>query len=100
MRAQGYTVANVGNEEGGVPQTVVRHAPGLLEAARTVAAAVPGSVLEASDAIGETVQLVIGPGYENVVPVELGAPAAPETAAAESSAAAEPSATAPAPVSC
>jgi len=100
LRAQGYTVANVGNEEGGVPQTVVRHAPGLLEAARTVAAAVPGSVLEASDAIGETVQLVIGPGYENVVPVELGAPAAPETAAAESSAAAEPSATAPAPVSC
>ncbi len=88
LRAQGYTVANVGNEEGGVPQTVVRHAPGLLEAARTVAAAVPGSVLEASDAIGETVQLVIGPGYENVVPVELGAPAAPETAAAEPSAAA------------
>lgn len=99
LRARGYTVATVGNEEGGVPQTVVRHAPGLVDAARTVAAAVPGSVLQASDAIGETVQLVIGPGYETVVPVQLGAPAAPETAAAEPSAA-EPSASTPASVSC
>lgn len=99
LRAQGYTVATVGNEEGGVPQTVVRHAPGLIDAARTVAAAVPGSVMQASDAIGETVQLVIGPGYENVVPVQLGAPAAPETAAAEPSAT-EPIAPTPAPVSC
>ncbi len=99
LRAQGYTVATIGNEQGGVPQTVVRHAPHLLEAARTVAAAVPGSALQASDAIGDKVQLVIGPGYENVVPVQMGAPAAAETApAAEPSAAA--SAAAPAPVSC
>lgn len=104
MRAQGYTVGAVGNEEGGVGQTVVRHAPGLIEAARTVAAAVPGSVLQASDAIGEKLQLVIGPGYENVVPVQMGAPAAPETAAepsaAEPSAAAEPGASGPAPAGC
>ena len=99
LRAQGYTVATVGNEQGGVTQTVVRHAPDLVEAARTVAASVPGSVLQASDAIGNTVQLVIGPGYETVVPVQMGAPAAPETAPAAAAAAAEPSAAA-APVSC
>ena len=66
LRAQGYTVGAVGNEEGTVNQTVVRHGPGVVEQARTVAAAVPGSVLQASDSIGDTVQLVLGPGYENV----------------------------------
>ena len=81
LRAQGYTVGAVGNEEGTVNQTVVRHGPGVVEQARTVAAAVPGSVLQASDSIGDTVQLVLGPGYQNVVPVEVGAaPAAAETA--------------------
>jgi hypothetical protein len=100
LRAQGYTVETVGNEEGGVSQTIVRHAPGLIESARTVAAAVPGSVLQASDAIGEKVQLVIGPAYETVLPVQMGAPAAPETATAAEPSAAEPSPSAPAPVSC
>jgi LCP family protein required for cell wall assembly len=99
LRAQGFTVGQVGNETGTVNQSIVRHAPGLIDAARTVAAAVPGSVLQASDAIGNTVQLVIGPGYERIVPVQLGAPAAPEAAPA-TTAAAQPSEAAPAPVSC
>jgi LCP family protein required for cell wall assembly len=101
LRAQGYGVAAVGNEPGTVNETVVRHGPGVLEAARTVAAAVPGSVLQASDSIGDTVQLVIGPGYETVVPVEIGpAPEAGSGAAADTPAAAEPTPAAPAPVSC
>jgi len=75
LRAQGFTVATVGNEPGTVNETVVRHGPGVLEQARTVAAAVPGSVLQASDSIGDTVQLVLGPGYSTVVPVQIGAPA-------------------------
>jgi hypothetical protein len=101
LQAQGFTVAEVGNESGTVNQTVVRHAPGLLEAARTVQAAVPGSVLQASDAIGEKVQLVIGPGFEQVVPVQMVAPPAPADSAPapETTAAAEPSQAAPA-VSC
>jgi hypothetical protein len=97
LQARGYTVTSVGNDEGGVPQTVVRHAPGALDAARTVAAAVPGSVLEASDAVAG-VQLVIGPGFENVVDVQMGAPAA-AAPAPETPAAAEPS-TQTAPVTC
>ncbi len=75
LRAQGFTVGQVGNEDGTVNQTVVRHGPGVLEQARTAAAAVPGAVLQPSDAIGETVQLVLGPGFPGVVPVPAPAPA-------------------------
>jgi LCP family protein required for cell wall assembly len=95
LRAQGFGVGAVGNEEGSVSQTVVRHGPGVLEPARTVAAAVPGAVLEPSDAIGDTVQLVIGPGYETVVPVVISAPV--EQTAVETPAPAEPTS---APVTC
>ncbi|MGY1726214.1 LCP family protein [Geodermatophilus sp. SYSU D01062] len=91
LRQQGFTVGEVGNERGTVNQTVVRHGPGVVEQARTVAAAVPGAVLQPSDAIGDTVQLVLGPGYTGVVPVQVppapavaAAPPAPETPAAPS----------------
>ncbi|MGY1782440.1 LCP family protein [Geodermatophilus sp. SYSU D01036] len=105
LRQQGFTVGQVGNERGTVNQTVVRHGPGVVEQARTVAAAVPGAVLQPSDAIGDTVQLVLGPGYTGVVPVQVApvpapAPAvaaapAPETPAAPSTTAAPAT-----PVSC
>ncbi|WP_324278476.1 LytR C-terminal domain-containing protein [Blastococcus brunescens] len=97
MRAQGFVVAAVGNEPGTVSQSVVRHGPDGLEQARTVAAAVPGAVLQSSDDLAGTVQLVVGPGYSSVVPVTI-APA-PEAAAADVTepAAAEPE---PAPVTC
>ncbi|WP_104529869.1 LCP family protein, partial [Blastococcus saxobsidens] len=94
LRAQGFGVAAVGNEPGTVSQSVVRFGPGAEEAARTVAAAVPGAALEPSDAIGGAVQLVIGPGYSTVVPVEIGAPAAPEPATDVAAAAPQPEAAA------
>jgi hypothetical protein len=97
LRAQGFVVGTVGNEPGTVNESVVRHGPNVLEQARTVAAAVPGAVLQPSDAIGETVQLVLGPGFANVVPVVVGAPVV-ETAPASTTAPA-PTET-PAPVSC
>ena len=74
LRAQGFVVGTVGNEPGTVNESVVRHGPNVAEQARTVAAAVPGAVLQPSDAIGDTVQLVLGPGFANVVPVTVGAP--------------------------
>ena len=80
LRAGGFGVGSVGNEPGTVNQSVVRHGPNVGEQARTVAAAVPGAVLQPSDAIGDTVQLVLGPGFTGVVPVSVGAPPA-ETAA-------------------
>jgi LCP family protein required for cell wall assembly len=98
MRTQGFTVGAVGNESGTVNESVVRYGPDVLEQARTVAAAVPGAVLQPSDAIGGTVQLVIGPGDSSVVPVTIGAPAVESPAADVTEAApAEPE---PAPVSC
>jgi LCP family protein required for cell wall assembly len=96
LQAQGYGVGAVGNEAGTVNESVVRYGPGVLEQARTVAAAVPGAVLQASDAIGDTVQLVIGPGYSTVVPVIIGVPAA-AAAPADTPA---PVVTGPAPVAC
>jgi LCP family protein required for cell wall assembly len=100
MRGQGFAVGTVGNESGPVDRTVVRHAPNAAEQARTVAAAVPGAVLQPTDGING-VQLVIGPNYSNVVPVQVpppGAAAAPTAAAADTSPA--PAAAEPAPVSC
>ena len=88
LRGQGFGVGTIGNEPGTVNQTVVRHGPGVGDPARTVAAAVPGAVLQPSDAIGDRVQLIIGPNYSTVVPVQVGAPAAPGVA--------EPSVAAPA----
>ncbi|MGY2128838.1 LCP family protein [Blastococcus sp. SYSU DS0617] len=81
LRGEGFVVGAVGNAEGTVSQSVVRHGPGMVAQARTVAAAVPGAVLQGSDSIGESVQLVIGPGYESVVPVPPPAAAAPEPVA-------------------
>ena len=98
LTAQGFAVGSVGNEAGTVNETVVRHGPNVLEQARTVVAAVPGAVLQPSDSIGDTVQLVIGPGYSTVVPVTIGAQvidAPAETPTPAPSPAAEP-----APVNC
>jgi LCP family protein required for cell wall assembly len=81
LRGQGFAVGTVGNEAGTVNESVVRYGPNALEQARTVAAAVPGSVLQPSDSIGDAVQLVIGPGYSTVVPVEIGAPVLVESPA-------------------
>ncbi|MCW2695827.1 MAG: Cell envelope-related transcriptional attenuator, partial [Modestobacter sp.] len=98
LQAQGFAVGAVGNEPGTVNESVVRHGPGVQEQARTVAAAVPGAVLQPSDSIGETVQLVIGPGYSTVVPVTIGVPAA--GAAPADAPAPPPVAPEPAPVTC
>jgi LytR cell envelope-related transcriptional attenuator len=95
LRAQGFGVGTLGNEDGTVNQTLVRYGPAAAERARTVAAAVPGSVLQPSGAIGNAVQLVLGPGFTGVVPVTVGAPVAADTAATVS-ATAEPAAEAPA----
>jgi hypothetical protein len=94
LKAQGFGVGAVGNEPGAVAQTLVRFGPNVAEQARTVAAAVPGAVLQPSDSIGDAVQLVLGPGFSSVVPVQIGAPAA-ATAPDTATATAQPSPTAP-----
>ncbi|MGY1630102.1 LCP family protein [Geodermatophilus sp. SYSU D01186] len=102
LRGQGFGVGAVGNEPGTVNESVVRYGPGAEQRARTVAAAVPGSVLQASDTIGDAVQLVIGPGYSTVVPVPAPSGEAAAAAPAPEAAPAPPTepASSTAPVSC
>jgi LCP family protein required for cell wall assembly len=105
LTAQGFSVANVGNESAAVDRTVVRHGADAAEEARTVAATVPGAELVLDERIGAgAVHLVIGPDFEKVVPVEVVPAAAAEPSAAPAERAAAPSAAAPvaapAPVSC
>jgi hypothetical protein len=80
LTAGGFAVTSRGAEPGAVQQTIVRYGPASLEPARTVAAAVPGSVLVESDHVGSDVQLVVGPGYQGLAPAAVGTPV-PESAA-------------------
>jgi hypothetical protein len=52
----------------------VRHGPKQAEAARTVAAAIPGSVTELDRSLGSTVRVVAGSSYRGALPVAVGQP--------------------------
>jgi hypothetical protein len=87
--AQGFRVGAQGTEPAAVTRTVVRYAAASLELARTVAAAVPGAVLVETPEVGGAVQLVVGPDYAGLAPVDIGTPvpasAAPTAPSAASS---------------
>jgi hypothetical protein len=80
LAGAGFVIGARGAEPAAVGRTVVRYGPASLEPARTVAAAVPGAVLEETDAVGGHVQLVIGPDFTGLSPVSVGT-AVPTTAA-------------------
>jgi len=48
---------------GGATQTVILHGPDKADSARTLQAAVPGSVLQLDPSLGRTLQLVVGTSY-------------------------------------
>jgi hypothetical protein len=62
--------------------TTVRYAPSRVAAARTVAAAVPGAVLQPSNDVGTAIELVVGANYTGVVTVKVGDPVTAKTVAA------------------
>lgn len=79
------------------PQTSqVRYAPGNQDAARTVAAAVPGAVLTPDSTVTNGVVLVLGVNYTSVVPVNMSGAVAvnPAPAPAASTSPAPPAITA------
>ncbi|MCW2617701.1 MAG: Cell envelope-related transcriptional attenuator, partial [Modestobacter sp.] len=80
LAAVGFRIGARGVEPAAVGRTVVRYGPAALEPARTVAAAVPGALLLETDEVGGAVQLVIGPDYTGLNPVDIGTPV-PTTAA-------------------
>jgi hypothetical protein len=99
LRGQGFVVGTVGNSTSTVGSSTVRYGPGAADKARLLAAAVPGSVLQASASIGNTVQLLIGPNYSTVVrPAPLASQ--PAAAAPSTPVAAQSSVPKAAPVSC
>jgi hypothetical protein len=80
LAAQGFVVGQVALEPAVTSTSVVRYAPEAVEQAHTVAAAVPGAVLESSTAVGGGVQLVVAAPDLAVQQVAVGA-AVPTTAA-------------------
>jgi LCP family protein required for cell wall assembly len=72
LTSVGFAIADTGNAGVGATSSVVRYAPNRLDAARTLAAAVPGSVLQADPALGRTLQLVVGSSYRGAQVVQAG----------------------------
>jgi LCP family protein required for cell wall assembly len=75
LTSVGFAVTDATNSPTPTNVTLVRYAPGRLETARTLAAAVPGAVLQEDATLGRTVLLVIGQDQVKVVGVQVGDPA-------------------------
>ncbi len=77
LTAQGFGIAEIENQITGATESVVRYPPDQLEAARTVAAAVPASVLQEGDTAGGFIDLVLGSSFTEVIPVVVSTPMPP-----------------------
>lgn len=75
LSAQGFVIAEVENQVTGAAESVVRYGADQLEAARTVAAAVPNAVLQEGATAGGFIDLVVGSSFTGVLPVVISAPA-------------------------
>ena len=58
-------------------QTVVRYGPSRADSARTLAAAVPGAVLQEDASLGSTLRLVVGPDFPDTLVTPVIGSAAP-----------------------
>jgi hypothetical protein len=72
LSSAGFLPPTTGNASSQVTSTVIRYAPANRDAAVTLAAAVPGSVLAADSTLGPAVELVVGTTYRGVQPVRVG----------------------------
>ena len=85
LREQGFGIGDVTNaKQSTYSVTEVHYGSDRFEAARTVAAAIPGSRLVPDDTLGRTIVVVLGSDFEGVVPVKVTAPAATGAPAAPS----------------
>ncbi|PRY43282.1 LytR family transcriptional attenuator [Umezawaea tangerina] len=62
----GFTVVNIGDNPP-VDKTIIKYGVGGEDAAATLAAAVPGAVLQVDTSMGSAVALVIGPDFDETV---------------------------------
>jgi LCP family protein required for cell wall assembly len=98
LTALGFRVGSVGTAAtSGQTQTTVRYGSGRADSAKTVAAAVPGSVLQEDPTLGsQQLILVVGTSYHGVQQVKVsGATTTPSTTAPSASASATPAVTKP-----
>jgi LCP family protein required for cell wall assembly len=72
LTSVGFAVSNTGNGPLGTKASQIRYAPARLDAARTLAAAVPGAVLQEDSSLGRSLQLVVGSTYHGATAVQLG----------------------------
>ncbi|HEX3811319.1 MAG TPA: LCP family protein [Mycobacteriales bacterium] len=73
LTSAGFTVSTLSVEPSGATRPVVQYAPAELAAARTLAAAVPGAVMQADAAAGAgQVVLVVGSAYTGAHTVAVG----------------------------
>ena len=71
LAAQGFGIGVVNAREKVASRTTIRHAPDQLEAARTLQAAVPGSVLREDPERGSRLDLTLGGTYDGVDTVRV-----------------------------
>lgn len=70
LQVQGFRIQGYANGTGNPRKgTVIRYGKGMGEAARTVAAAFPGSKTREDTALGSTIEVSLGQGSKNVVEV-------------------------------
>ena len=82
LAAAGFHTEPASNADSqGYATTVVRYAPGQAAAARTVAAALPGSSVRQDSTAGNAVVVVLGDSFSTVAPVSVSSSAAPRSTA-------------------
>lgn len=85
LRGEGFSVQSIGSRVTRAAGTVVRYGPGSSDAARTLAAALPGATITAAAELGETLEVLVGSGYSGARAVAVGqGPGSPTPSAAPS----------------
>ena len=79
-----------GNRGVGTKQTVVRHGPSKADSARTLSAAIPGSITQEDPTLGRTLEVIVGSDYSGARAVTVKPPAAKPAGGGTASAAPKP----------
>jgi LCP family protein required for cell wall assembly len=85
LGAQGFGIGVVNAREKTATRTTIRHAPDQLEAARTLQAALPGSVLKVDAEAGARLDLTLGTSYEGIETIRVKTPKSAGTDPSEGS---------------
>lgn len=82
LGAEGFQIIGIPTNRGtGATTTTIFYGPTRSDSARTLQAAIPGSVLQADASLGRTLDVVVGSGYSGTQPVSVTAPATSATGA-------------------